>query len=73
MLIAIRYFDEHDDKPAKAFCEPVMTIAPIPLSTSAASKAWFSSVMSAEQREFKALGRLRVMSSTEGSGREVRI
>lgn len=45
---------------AKAFCDPVNTIAEISGDWSKACKAWLSSVMRGVERALRALGRLSV-------------
>ncbi len=45
---------------AKAFCEPVSTMADISGEESKAARAWFNSVMRGVERALRALGRLSV-------------
>lgn len=59
--------------PAKAFGEPVSTIAPTLPSASAFKSASFSSLNSGVQSAFNALGLLRVIRDTPGSGCDVRM
>ena len=49
---------------AKAFSDPVMTMAPIASSTSKASRAWLRSLSSAAQSALSACGRLSAISPT---------
>jgi hypothetical protein len=57
--------------PAKALSDPVMTIAPTFVSSSAFFNASFSSANKAEFKAFNAFGRFNVMSSTPVSGLEI--
>ena len=66
-----REYDGH--KPANAFSEPVITIAPTESSVSASPRAWLSSTIRAAFKAFRALGRLSVINTTEGSGRKAMI
>jgi hypothetical protein len=67
------YKKRWNNVPAKALSEPVNTIAPTDSSASASSNAWFSSANKGVLNAFKTLGLFRVMSATDGSGREVRM
>ena len=58
--------------PAKALSDPVITIAPTFASSSAFFKASHNSTNNAEFKAFNAFGRLSVISSTPGSGLEIK-
>lgn len=62
---------DSDDAPAKAFSDPVSTMAPTASSSSAVFMASLSSANSGEESALRALGLLRVMSATPGAGRAV--
>jgi len=55
---------------AKAFSDPVITIAPVSLSPSSLLRASFSSRKRGVQSAFKALGRCNVINPTPGFGAE---
>lgn len=57
-------FDECDNVPAKAFWEPVRTIAPTVSSLSKARMAAVTSRMTSSFRALRALGRFKVMKPT---------
>jgi hypothetical protein len=59
--------------PAKAFSEPVTTIAPTCGSLSNSFNAWLNSFINGLLRALSALGLLSVMRATPGSGRDVRM
>ena len=58
--------------PAKALSDPVSTIAPTLVSSSAFFKAVFNSTNKASFKAFSAFGRFNVISSTPGSGLETK-
>ena len=59
--------------PAKALSDPVITIAPTFGSSSACFTASLNSTNKAEFKAFNAFGRFNVMSSTPGSGLEIKM
>ena len=59
--------------PAKALSDPVITMAPTFGSSSAFFTASLNSTNKAEFKAFNAFGRFSVMSSTPGSGLEIKI
>ena len=61
------------DVPAKALSDPVMTMAPTLPSSSAFFNASVNSMNKAEFKAFNAFGRFNVISSTPGSGLEIKI